>query len=169
MSALGIFHTVLSVFPILFGVWAFLRDGEIAPDTRVGRLYLLSMVASIVTSFGLSRAGGFNPGHALGILALLLMALSVLAPRMGRLGQAVPYVRTLAMSASFLVLMVPGIIETLTRLPAGQPLATGPESPAIQGSLAVLLGLFLAGTAYQVMRLRAGSPRLASTVARRGP
>ncbi len=166
MSTLGLIHTLLSVLPIVFGVWAFLRDGRIDPATRAGRLYLLSMVASIVTSFGLSRAGGFNPGHALGIVALVLMAVGVLAPRMGWLGKGAPYVQTLSMSASFLVLLVPGIIETLTRLPAGQPLATGPASPAVQGSLMVLLGVFLAGTAWQVIRLRAGALRTAAAVAR---
>lgn len=166
MSTLGIIHTALSVLPILFGLWAFLRDGSIDPANRLGRLYLLSMVASIVTSFGLSRAGGFNPGHALGIIALLLMGLAVLAPRLGWLGNGVPYVQTLSMSASFLVLLVPGIVETLTRVPVGQPLATGPESPAVQGSLAVLLVLFLGGTAWQVLRLRAGALRMASAVAR---
>ncbi|QSQ25946.1 hypothetical protein JY651_13870 [Pyxidicoccus parkwayensis] len=166
MSTLGIIHTALSVLPILFGLWAFLRDGRINPGTRVGGLYLLTMVASIVTSFGLSRAGGFNPGHALGIFALVLMGLAVLAPRLGWLGNGAPYVQTLAMSASFLVLLIPGTVETLTRLPAGQPLATGPESPAVQGTLGVLLVLFLVGTAFQVVRLRTGAPRTAAPLAR---
>jgi uncharacterized membrane protein len=157
MSILGIIHTLLSLPPIVFGLWGFLSAGRIDPATRVGRLYLLSMVASIVTSFGLSSTGGFNPGHALGILALVLMAVAVAAPRLGWLGGGAPYVQTLSLSASFLVLLVPGIIETLTRLPAGQPLATGPQSPAIQGSLLVLVVLFLAGTTWQVTRLRAGA------------
>jgi len=162
MSVLGIIHTVLSVPPIVFGVWGFLRDGRIDPANRLGKLYLLSMVASIVTSFGLSSTGGFNPGHALGILAALMMGAGVLAPRLDWLGNGAPYVQTLSMSASFLVLLVPGIVETLTRLPAGQPLATGPQSPAIQMSLLILVVLFLAGTTYQVLRLRAGAFQAAS-------
>ena len=166
MSTLGIIHTALSVLPILFGLWGFLRYGRIDPGTRVGGLYLLTMVASIVTSFGLSRAGGFNPGHALGILALVVMGLAVLAPLLGWLGNGAPYVQTLAMSVSFLVLLIPGTIETLTRLPVGQPLATGPESPAVQGTLGVLLLLFLVGTAFQVVGLRASAPRTATTMGR---
>lgn len=169
MSTLGIIHTAVSLPPLVFGLWGLLRDGRIDPANRVGRGYLLSMVASIVTSFGLSSTGGFNPGHALGLLALLLMGVAVAAPRLGWLGNGAPYVRTLSLSASFLVLLVPGIVETLTRLPAGQPLATGPQSPAIQGSLRVLVVLFLAGTTWQVLRLRAGAPRTAPTVAGRQP
>jgi uncharacterized membrane protein len=150
MSMLGVIHTLVSVPPIVLGVWAFLRDGRIDPSTRLGQAYVLSMVTSVVTSFGLSSTGGFNPGHGLGILALLLMVAGAFAPREG-------YTRTLTYSTSFLVLLVPGVNETLTRLPAGQPLADSPQSPVVQGALAVLLGLFLFGAAYQVLKLRARS------------
>lgn len=155
MSTLGIIHTVLSLPPIVFGVWGFLRDGRIDPGTRVGRLYLLGMVASILTSFGLSSTGGFNPGHGLGLLALVLMAVGVVASRVGGFGRATPYVETLTLSASFMVLLVPGINETLTRLPAGQPIASSPESPPVQTALLVLVAFFFLGATYQVLKLRA--------------
>ncbi|RKH41675.1 hypothetical protein [Corallococcus sicarius] len=147
MSMLGIIHTLVSVPPIVFGVWAFLRDGRIDPANRVGKAYVVSMITSVVTSFGLSSTGGFNPGHGLGLLALLLMAVGAFASG--------AYVRTLTYSASFMVLLVPGINETLTRLPAGQPLASSPQDPLVQTSLAALLVLFLCGATYQVLKLRA--------------
>ncbi|RKH61828.1 hypothetical protein [Corallococcus aberystwythensis] len=155
LSTLGIIHTLVSVPPIVFGVWAFVRDGRIDPGTRVGKAYVASMVTSVVTSFGLSSTGGFNPGHALGLVALLLMAVGAAAPGLGVFGRATEYVRTLTYSASFMVLLVPGINETLTRLPADRPLADSPQSPVVQAGLATLLGLFLCGAAYQVVRLRA--------------
>lgn len=151
LSILGIVHTLVSAPPIVFGVWAFVRDGRIDPGTRVGKAYVASMVASVVTSFGLSSTGGFNPGHALGLIALLLMAVGGL----GVFGRATEYVRTLTYSASFMVLLLPGINETLTRLPADKPLADSPQSPVVQAALAALLGLFLCGATYQVLRLRA--------------
>ncbi|TQF12916.1 hypothetical protein FJV41_26515 [Myxococcus llanfairpwllgwyngyllgogerychwyrndrobwllllantysiliogogogochensis] len=160
MSTLGIIHTVLSLPPIVFGVWGFLRDGRIDPGTRVGRLYLLGMLASILTSFGLSSTGGFNPGHGLGLLALVLMAVGVVASRVGGFGRATPYVQTLSLSASFMVLLVPGINETLTRLPAGQPIASSPESPPVQTALLVLVAFFFLGATYQVLKLRALARRL---------
>jgi uncharacterized membrane protein len=150
LSLLGIVHTLVSVPPIVFGVWAFVRDGRIDPGTRVGKAYVASMVTSVVTSFGLSSTGGFNPGHALGLVALLLMAVGA----MSVFGRATEYVRTLTYSASFMVLLVPGINETLTRLPADKPLADSPQSPLVQAALAALLGLFLCGATYQVLRLR---------------
>jgi uncharacterized membrane protein len=155
MSVLGIIHTVLSVPPIVLGVRGFLRDGRIDPATGVGKLYMLSMVTSIVTSFGLSSTGGFNPGHGLGILALLLMAVGALAPRLGWFGRGTAYVQTLTLSASFMVLLIPGLNETLTRLPAGEPFAASPESPAVQSALLALLVLFFIGSTFQVMKLRA--------------
>ncbi|WP_223642066.1 hypothetical protein [Corallococcus sp. EGB] len=154
LSTLGIIHTLVSVPPIVFGVWAFVRDGRVDPGTRLGKAYVVSVVASVVTSFGLSSTGGFNPGHALGLLTLLLMAVGAAAPSVGLLGRATEYARTLTYSASFMLLLVPGINETLTRLPAGKPLADSPRSPVVQAALAVLLGLFLCGAAYQVLRLR---------------
>lgn len=155
MSTLGIIHTLVSVPPIVFGVWAFVRDGRIDPGTRVGKAYVISMVASVVTSFGLSSTGGFNPGHALGLLTLLLMAVGAAAHGASVFGRASEYVRTLTYSASFMLLLLPGINETLTRLPANKPLADSPQSPLVQAVLATLLGLFLCGAAYQVFRLRA--------------
>ena len=61
------------------------------------------MLVSIATSFGLSSAGGINPGHVQGVIAALLMSLAVRPPAL--LGRAVPYLRTLAMSASYLILL----------------------------------------------------------------
>ncbi|RKG89491.1 hypothetical protein [Corallococcus terminator] len=153
MSLLGIIHTVVSLPPIVFGVWGFVRDGRIDPTNRVGKAYIVSMVTSVVTSFGLSSTGGFNPGHGLGLLALLLMAVGALAPRPAD-GRATTYLRMLTYSASFMVLLVPGINETLTRLPAGQPLADSPQHPLVQSALAVLLVAFLSGATYQVVKLR---------------
>ncbi|OJH35771.1 hypothetical protein BON30_37615 [Cystobacter ferrugineus] len=160
MSTLGIVHTVISVVPLVLGVLAFARDGQIDPRNRIGKLYIATMVASIVTSFGLSSRDGFNPGHALGLLALGLMLAGAVAGKIRGLGRALPYVRTLTFSASFLLLLVPGVNETLTRLPVGQPLASGPESPLVQRSLLGLLLLFLLGSSYQVFKLR-GSERAA--------
>jgi hypothetical protein len=154
LSVFGIFHTVISVLPVVLGAAALLRHGRIDPATRLGKGYIATLLPSIFTAFGLSSTGGFNPGHALGILALLLLLAGTLASRVRWLGRAAIYVQTLSLSASFLLLLVPGTNETLTRLPVGHPIASGPESPQVQMALAGLLVLFLAGSAWQVLRLR---------------
>jgi len=153
LSTLGIIHTTLSIAPVLLGGYALATRGLISPDDRIGRAYIATMLAAIVTSFGLSSTGSIGPGHVLGVIGALLMGFAVRPPAL--LGRAVPYLRTLAMSASYLILLIPGTVETLTRLPGGAPIATrGPESPAVRAALGVFFVLFLVGSAWQVLRIR---------------
>lgn len=168
MSAFGAVHTVLSLIPVAAGLLAFWRHGRIDPATGAGKFYWAGMAASILTSFGLSSTGGFNPGHALGLLALLVMLAGTFAPRIAFLGRSAVYLQTAAMSFSFMLLLVPGTNETLTRLPAGHPIASGIDSPIVQSALAALFGLFLIGTVYQMVKL-AGQRRgvVAGNVRRR--
>jgi hypothetical protein len=153
LSTLGAIHTVLSLIPLGAGLVAFARHGRIDPASRIGKVYWAGMFVSVVTSFGLSKTGHFNAGHALGLLTLFAMLAGTLAPRIGFLGRAAIYVQTFAMSFSFMLLLVPGTNETLSRLPVDHPLASGIDSPIVQGALQGLLALFLMGTAYQMFSL----------------
>ena len=155
LSTLGIAHTAISLIPLVAGVYAFVRFRAIEPATRSGRLYLAGLALSVLTSFGLSSTGGFNPGHALGILALLAVGGALVAPRLGFLGRARPYLAMLGLSFSFFLLLVPGINETLSRLPPAHPLANGPDSPLVKGALLGWVALFVAGGMLQVLALRA--------------
>ncbi len=154
LSTLGIAHTAISLVPLVAGLYAFARFRAIEPGTRAGRIYLGGLVLSVLTAFGLSSTGGFNPGHALGILALLAVAGALAAPRLAFLGRARPYLATLGLSFSFFLLLVPGINETLSRLPPSHPLANGPDSPLVKGVLLGWLVLFAAGYALQALALR---------------
>jgi hypothetical protein len=154
ISTLGAVHTVLSLIPLGAGLAAFWRHGKIDPATGAGKLYWIGMVVSVLTSFGLSSTGGFNPGHALGLMALTVMLVATVAPRIAFLGRAAAYLQVALMSFSFLLLMVPGTNETLSRLPAGHPIGNGPDSPPVKMALAVVFVLFLLGTGYQMVQLR---------------
>ncbi len=154
LSALGIAHTAISLLPLGAALYSFARFGAIAPGTRSGRVYLVGLVLSVLTAFGLSSTGGFNAGHALGILALLAVFGAWLVPKMTFLGRASAYLATLGWSFSVFLLLVPGINETLTRLPPSQPLASGPDSPLVRGALLAWLALFVVGCAIQVVMLR---------------
>ncbi|MNT07895.1 hypothetical protein D3C72_1426160 [compost metagenome] len=50
---------------------------------------------------------------------------------------------------------VPGIAETLTRLPVSHPLADGPQSPLVRGALAAWVGIFVIGAVTQQLWIRA--------------
>lgn len=157
LSALGIAHTVISLVPVVAGLYSFAQYRAIRPSTRSGQVYLVGLLVSVLTAFGLSSTGGFNPGHALGILALLAVSGSLLIPRLSFLGWARPYLATFGLSFSFFLTLVPGINETLTRLPAAQPLASGPESPLVQSTLLAWVVIFLAGFVFQAWTIRAQS------------
>jgi hypothetical protein len=148
ISAFGALHTILSLIPVGAGLVAFQRYGKIDPGTGVG------MVASVLTAFGLSSTGGFNPGHALGLITLTVMLIATLAPRIAFLGRAAAYLQVALMSFSFMLLMIPGTNETLSRLPVGHPIGNGPESAPVQMALAGMFALFLLGTGYQLTQLR---------------
>ena len=149
LSLLGAVHTAISLVPVSVGLYSFVRHGSIETSTASGRIYLAGLALSVVTSSGLSSTGGSNPGHALGILALLAVAVSLSVPRMGFLGALRPYLAPLGLSVSYFLLLVPGIAETLTRLPVMQPLAHGPESPAVRATLLGWAMLFLLGATLQ--------------------
>lgn len=154
LSTLGVIHTLLSVPPLVAGLYSFARYRGIAPATLAGRLYLLGLTLSVFTSFGLSSVAGFNPGHALGVLALLAAFGGVLVAHLAFFGRLQAYLSALGLSFSFFLLLVPGINETLTRLPASRPLADGPQSPLVLGALLSWLGIFIVGAILQVRSIR---------------
>ena len=155
LSTLGIAHTAISLVPLVAGLASLALYRRIEPGSTAGRVYLAGLVVSVFTAFGLSSTGGFNAGHALGILALLAISGALLAPRIALFGRAAEYLATLGLSFSFFLLLVPGINETLTRLPPSQPIATGPDSAIVKGTLGVWFLLFLAGYTLQALAIRA--------------
>jgi hypothetical protein len=154
LSTFGAFHTTLSLIPVLAGFISFQRYGRIDPATGVGRVYWIGMIAAVLTSFGLSSTGHFNPGHALGILAFIMVLIGTLSPQIRFLGRSAIYIQTIATSFSFMLLMIPGTNETLSRLPVSHPIGNGPDSPAVRLALMGVFALFLLGTTYQIFRLR---------------
>jgi hypothetical protein len=148
MSAFGAFHTAISVLPIFLGLYAFLRDGKIDPRNLVGKLYLLTMLAGSVSSWGFIPERGFTPGQVLTLITLALLAAGTFTLRGGWRGDDA--VQTLALSASYFLLMVFTTTETLVRLPLGHPFATGPDDPALLPIRLALLVAYLAGVWYQL-------------------
>ncbi len=153
ISALGAAHTLISLVPLVAGLYGFFRFRRIEPRRLSGQVYVGGLSAAVLTSFGLSSTGGVNPGHVLGVLALA----SAFAGAWGIDRLPLPerlrmHLSNFGLSFSFFLLMVPGINETLSRLPVGHPIAHGPADPVVRGALLVWLLLFLAGFVLQVAR-----------------
>lgn len=166
MTTLGLIHTAISLVALAAGAAALVRDKEITSRNGLGQAYLWTTIVTCVTGFGIFRYGTFGPPHALGVLTLLALGVAVVAERTGVFGRAAVYVSTLSFSLSYFFHFIPGVTETFTRLPAGRPLFSSPEDPALQPVIGVVFLLFLVGATLQVLRLRAahrvaGSARLA--------
>jgi hypothetical protein len=156
LSTLGIAHTLISLVPVVAGLYGFVRFHRIDPAARSGQVYLVGLTLSVLTSFGLSSTGGVNPGHVLGVLALLAaFGGTWLVPRLRFFGRLIPYLQAFGLSFSFFLLLVPGINETLSRLPVAHPLATGPEDPVVKTALLAWLLIFVVGFVLQSLALRA--------------
>ena len=84
--------------PALVGLYSFVRYRGIDPATPTGKIYLGGLLLAVLTSFGLSTSGGFNAGHALGILALLAVSGALLVSRVRWLARAQPYLTQLGLS-----------------------------------------------------------------------
>lgn len=153
ISTYGWVHTLVSLSAIGFGLWAFIRYGKIDTKQTSGRWYLGTMLFGSITAFGFF-SHGFTPGHVLSLVTLALLGAGFFATRGHWTGGAGEYIQAVSFSASYLLLMVFTTTETLTRVPADKPFASGPTDPALLPVRLVLLVTFLAGVAYQVLAIR---------------
>ncbi|BAU54006.1 hypothetical protein [Mucilaginibacter gotjawali] len=151
LSILGIIHTAISILAILVALYALYKDGKINPATSPGKLYILLTVITCITGFPIMRFGHPTPGHYLGVIILVLLALGVYAKRIS--GKARAYIQLILLSTTVFLSFIPAIVETSTRLPMGHPLAAGPDDPLVQKAQLVLLAIFLIGVIYQVIKL----------------
>ncbi|MDR3715103.1 MAG: hypothetical protein P4L51_20000 [Puia sp.] len=158
LSNLGIFHTVISILALIFGVAALIREGKIDPRSGTGKWYIVLTILTCLTSFGIMKTGHFTPAHGLSVLVLLLLPLGIYAGSIGFFGTAGPKIGVATMSATLFFSFIPAITETLTRLPISHPIAGDPNAPAVKMSLLVLLVLFAVGLVLQLRRIGKGSP-----------
>ncbi|HYF34836.1 MAG TPA: hypothetical protein VD994_06045, partial [Prosthecobacter sp.] len=90
--------------------------------------------------------------HVLGIVTLVMLRVGS-ASGERRFGAASPYIEAVAFSATFFLHMIPGIVETATRLPVGAPLVPDRESPVLLQAIGVCFAIFLIGVTLQIIRL----------------
>ncbi|KIQ23336.1 membrane protein [Flavobacterium sp. MEB061] len=149
LSNLGIFHTLIGVAAIVAALISFIKYGKIDLSKLTGKIYFYTTLITSLTALGLSKHGGFNPGHVLSLLVvILILAAYFLYFRKKESGRA-RYFENFALSFSFLLSMLPTVNETFTRIPVGHPLAKDINDPLIGKTLLLLLVLFIAGSVYQ--------------------
>ncbi|MDM0014389.1 hypothetical protein QTH87_18255 [Variovorax sp. J22P168] len=156
LTTLGVIHTAISLVALAAGLASILRYREIAGRTTLGQTYVWATVLTCLTGFGIFQRGGFGAPHVLGILTLVVLAVAAVAGRTQLFGRASRYVETIAYSTTLFFHMIPGLTETFTRFPAGAPLFSSPEDPALQKAVGVCFALLIVGCIFQVRRIRAG-------------
>lgn len=154
LSNLGIFHTAIGVIAIFAAVAGFIRDGKIDLSQLTGKIYFYFTLITSLTALGLSKQGGFNPGHifALFIVVLILVAYLLYSRKKGN--HSARFVENFLLSFSFFLSLVPTVNETITRIPVGHPLAKGPTDPIVGQILLVIFILFVIGSVFQFRRQR---------------
>ena len=154
LSILGIIHTIISVLAIIAALVALYSYGKISPGDRLGRLYVILTIITCLTGFPIMKTGHPTAGHALGIIILVILPIAVYARSIRFFGKAADYIQIILMSLTLFFSMIPATVESLTRLPISQPLASGPDSPLVKMWLGIWFALYLAGTTYQLIKLR---------------
>jgi len=154
LSVLGIIHTAISILAILAAFVALFRYGKIDPVTGLGKLYIWLTAITCLTGFPIMRFGHPTPGHYLGVIILVLLAVAILGKRFRVFGRATDFVQLILLSTTLFLSCIPAIVESLTRLPMDHPLASGPDDPLVQKAQLILLVIFIAGVIYQVIKLK---------------
>jgi hypothetical protein len=167
LTALGTFHTAISLVALIAGAIALVRHGEIPPRGALGRTYLWTTVMTCVTGFGIFQHGGFGPPHALGVITLVVLAVITWTERLSPFGRLSPYIVTVGYSLTIFFHLVPAVTETLTRLPTTAPVYASADDPAFSTIYGVLFLLFLGLESLQVRRLQRRSTRTSAVFAAR--
>ena len=159
LTTLGVFHTAISLVALVCGIWVLARDKEISAKNGLGQIYLVGTFISAATGLFIFQRGGFGPPHVFSILTLLALAVGTVAATSGLFGATSRYIQAISYSSTIFFHLVPGIVETTTRLPRGAPLVASPEAPVLQGAILVLLVLLIIGLTLQLRWLRANPRR----------
>lgn len=158
LTYLGVIHTAISLVAVAAGLIALVRDGKIDVRITLGRVYWIATVLTCLTGFGIFQHGGFGKPHALGVITLLTLGVAWAAGYTQLLGKLSPYVEVVSYSLTFFFHFIPGVTETTTRLPLGNPIFASPEDPGLQAVAGLLFLLFLIGATLQVLSLRKQLP-----------
>ena len=159
LTPLGALHTAISLIAIASGVWALVRDKEIVPANRLGKLYLATTALTAATGLAIFEHGGFRIGHTFAVLTLAVVAIGTVAAASQLFGRASRYVQAAFYSSTMLIHLITGSAETLARLPPGAPLVTAANASVFKAIISALALLFLVGLAFQLRWLRASMRR----------
>lgn len=151
LSPLGWFHTLGSLPAVPIGLALMIRHGRIDPSSLWGKIYLLFMFIGAISGVLVIRDA---PGVAISILSLGSLVTGALVRFVTPLGRHRGWIETVAMSTSLFTLLLPSVTETLTRLPAGHPIADSPQAPLVVAFQLTLLVALIVVITLQLLHRR---------------
>jgi uncharacterized membrane protein len=154
MIPLGWFHTAMGIVALVSGAITLKTHKEISLRTRSGQIYLVTTLVTAGTALAIFQRGEFGPGHALGVMTLLALAVGTLAAKTQIFGKISRYVQAVSYSATLLFHCIPAVTDGLLRLPVGNPVLTSIEDPVLKACYLALLLAFLIGVSLQLRWIR---------------
>jgi len=154
LSGLGIFHTIIGIVAIAAAIISFVRFGKIDLTHLSGKIYFYTTTVTALTALGISKHGGFNPGHIFSVFIFILVVVAFWLSVKRSTNNKARYIENFLLSFSFFLSLIPTVNETFTRVPLEHPLAKNPTDPIIAQTLLVLLIAFVAGAIYQYVKQR---------------
>ena len=149
MIPLGWFHTAMGIIALVSGAMTLIKHKEITLQTLSGKIYLATTLITAGTALGIFQRGEFGPGHALGVMTLLALAVGTVAATTNLFGKFSRYMRALSYSATLLFHCIPAVTDGLLRLPVGDPVLSSINDPVLKMCYLALLILFLIGITLQ--------------------
>ena len=151
LSALGWFHTLGSLPAVPLALILLFRHGRITPETTLGKVFLAFMFVGALSGVAVIKS---PPGVLISVLAVGSLVVGTGVRFVRSLAGHRWWIETAALSISVFTLFLPSVTETLTRLPAGRPIADSPEAPLVVAFQLSLLVVLIVGVTLQLMFLR---------------
>src|SRR5215510_9790527 len=132
LTPLGVFHTLVSLVALYTGIWALIRYKQFSVYERLTQIYLVFTFITAASGLGIFQHGGFGPPHVLSILTILAIVAGVVIEKTVMFGGLTRYAQALCYSTTLFFHAIPGFNESLSRLPPGKPITSGPDDPKFQ-------------------------------------
>jgi len=158
---IGWLHTLLSLLAIVFGAINLGARKGTARHRRIGRLYVVAMLAVCVTSLLIYRYNRFFFPHVLAIVSMACVLLAYCASHFHRPRRGWIYYHLTLITLSYYFLVSGGLNEAFVHIDVLRALRD--DGSTTQGTAnMVLLILFLAlvgRSAFRVHRAKSGRPQ----------
>lgn len=147
LSLLGWLHFAASLLALAFGAFILVRPKGTAVHRMRGRIYVVVLVVTSLTGFGIYSRGVFFFPHWFGVAALVAVALGFAAAHFKR-PRAWVHLHLTCMVLSYYILIGGGVNEVFLRVYALRRFAPNLDAPVVGLTHFAVITVFAALIAY---------------------